>query len=36
MVKKHKISCIFVTHNINLAKKADKIYKLENKKLSKF
>ena len=36
MVKKHQISCIFVTHNIGLAKKADKIYKLENKKLSKF
>ena len=36
MVKKHQISCIFVTHNIGLAKKADKIYKLENTKLSKF
>jgi lipoprotein-releasing system ATP-binding protein len=36
LVKKNNISCIFVTHNINLAKKADKIYKLENKTLSQF
>jgi len=36
LVKKNNISCIFVTHNINLAKKANKIYKLENKTLSQF